>query len=57
MYETIGHYDPSKTEAYLAAGRKERSKAFHELLRSIKDSFRKFTDAEAPRPVAPHGAC
>lgn len=57
MYETVGHYDPSKTEAYLAEGRKERAMAFSELMRSIKDGFRKFTETEAPRPAATSGAC
>ena len=57
MYETIGHYDPSKTEAYLAAGRKERSRVFFELMHSIKESFRKLTETEAQRPAATSGAC
>ena len=57
MYETVGHYDPSKTEAYLAAGRKERAIAFRELMLSIKEGFRKTFETEAPRPAATSGAC
>ncbi len=57
MYETIGHYDPAKTEFYMAQGRKERSLAFHEMMGSIKESFRKLTDPGATPPVATRGAC
>ena len=57
MYETVGHYDPSKTEAYMAAGRKERAMAFYALSNSIKESFRKLFEAEAPRSAATSGAC